>query len=1627
MKQKLAAYAALVVAAGVITGSGVRPRADTYSYASQRRQIKAGVLVVGSIGSAENSVPHLFYILDRRTDMKPAGWEFVNPLAPGTLSGEAYARWKARTQNFPNTDPAFDNTKPEFAKFHIGSPLTKDMGAYWEVSLDNASVSDLRQFDVLLMAYANAPNGALNPTQREKLRSFVDSGGTLWLENEGQLQLNANNPFVVDVVFNPAPAGSAYLASRLHSLVNFPMRISPTEVANLSADTNLSTHAGRSTLFVEPNLMSPVLLQGGQALLSAGEYGAGHLVVSSAAIASGVNNYAGLAQVPGEGRNSGAICGQNLFAARPTDLKLAYNIAAWTSTVPTAGVNARRANATKENLGAALSRKWSTIPNQNPGNEGSGAVIHKGVIFYVDSNKILHAYDASPGTDLDGDLNPDDGIVDFINGTPYDEIWNYDLTKDDSSSARFSTPTIITVTDTARRAPLDMVVVTGSQGTTLAYLAFPTDASGRLAKTTSLVWAPYTNANGSVDMADAGHPIPSPAYVDGVLFTISYDGSAGQTNFWHVAPLDPGTGNNVFGNKSAVAPSVVTGIDGLPALVGSLTCGYVKDEVTGALDRIVYTAGDRANANAGAGSISGLWFSTRNEPLTSADGGLNRFHPTTRERRRVPWYAPAGLSGNPLLPVLNVVNSVTGVARTRLYFTTDFTVSYGPPNNRDVTVILNAPIGANETLIADYTLDWLGANVGSDPVQPGDLRVISSTRVFTPYAPNAAVRTVDLTGAPALSDQDVLYFSGRDKAVNTLTGDTLSDRVYALHDQLGATGGVTPGRPSATTIDWSFSPHNGEGGTLGLSGALKPRLLSSDPFAPVPPIAPQAIYNFKAIGSPAIENGVVYVAGVASMAQGAVVPQNPNVAVVLALKARPSTTFSLNRSLPPNTATVSLQQIDFTKTQPGNRITLTENLNLPTHQYFTVDVESGTIHILNMRTPGGESFNTALPIYVQVDATPAPDPVVNPATGHGPLDNLLWFTAIPLNPNAGNLVPAGSPLRDVLATEMAAGMTINVAPASGPTVHGDALFYGTEDGRILSLDMSRMPSDGGQATLFVSQNSTLPRVRLRGALIDDNPVSPTFGYTVPQRILNPPVGTANTLAVSSTRGLAAFDNHLTLIADNNRLIEVNAGAEAVWSADTTRTINAAGGALNDSGQIVVNKTPLNRPTTVRLTGPNEYLIADSGNNRIVQADKGGNVVAELHSVTNDLGFLRPGDPLTLNSPTDVQVFTNSGSGAPPLVFYNSDTGVTARWNRPYYAVRYVIADSGNFRLLEVVDIVDDNNQPIQMALTDKDGKNLGTASMLHQVIFVSRSLAEQNAQYRYRTIQQFQLKDPKDATKTATFLVSAIDNVRPGTTDLNSVLGADGGSATGPGGAIAVIRRTYPSQASDPKDGSLEAIVTTIAIPNAATGQIIRRQPITNPTFFRQYYGPNGEPRYLLADAGGVYVLRPTAKDAVVEWMLSSDDYYFLTGRPLRAASLQRLENADVYIDRQTGLFKFSPHFLITNSYSGVDQIDRAFGLSPLAYQPGEIQGEVFEIRGADYYRAVNNGIYSGYRSGNARLYTINNGLARNPGSAIVWMVPNESIKIKNLQAKIQRSIGSIDGGTTSYLLQQPTFADRPY
>ncbi len=207
------------------------------------------------------------------------------------------------------------------------------------------------------------------------------------------------------------------------------------------------------------------------------------------------------------------------------------------------------------------------------------------------------------------------------------------------------------------------------------------------------------------------------------------------------------------------------------------------------------------------------------------------------------------------------------------------------------------------------------------------------------------------------------------------------------------------------------------------------------------------------------------------------------------------------------------------------------------------------------------------------------------------------------------------------------------------------------------------------------------------------------------------------LAVTSRRGLSFLGSPSIVIADSNRVVEASGDSFAVASLDVSQkhrlltseypiptdpVFSITGGA-----PVTTDRLALSRPAAVRkldrnssltsifwsssttegpvdsMSGITEttalaeqsYLIADTGNNRCVEVNPTGKTVWELRDFQDPFKYLPAGEPLTLSGPMDVQrwIELERVPGSSPVSFV--------------YVIHTLITDTGNSRILEIVDKV----------------------------------------------------------------------------------------------------------------------------------------------------------------------------------------------------------------------------------------------------------------------------------------------------------------------------------------------------
>ncbi|HEU4753847.1 MAG TPA: hypothetical protein VFU47_12125, partial [Armatimonadota bacterium] len=269
------------------------------------------------------------------------------------------------------------------------------------------------------------------------------------------------------------------------------------------------------------------------------------------------------------------------------------------------------------------------------------------------------------------------------------------------------------------------------------------------------------------------------------------------------------------------------------------------------------------------------------------------------------------------------------------------------------------------------------------------------------------------------------------------------------------------------------------------------------------------------------------------------------------------------------------------------------------------------------------------------------------------------------------------------------------------------------------------------------------------------------------------------LAASSIRGLTLYGSPNVLIADANRIVEASgdstalANTEAVTkqvlvddnlaSADfpvPTDPGFAINPVTNQPYRLHTERKLLSRPAVVRKldrkssltsiflsTAPTipeppagsagapgvketseiaeeSYLAADTGNSRCVEFNPVGKVVWEAGGFQDPFGILSPGETLSLSGPMDVQRWIEI-EAHPTL--------------GPLYVVHTLIADTGNTRVVELVDKVTPQrgvfNSRSFVITPDQVGVDNQPVRWYHVLVWSSQTNA-QGLKLKYRTAQR---------------------------------------------------------------------------------------------------------------------------------------------------------------------------------------------------------------------------------------------------------------------------------------------------
>ena len=1487
-------------------------RAAVYTYNTRQRTINAGVVFVGSAadpathtGSGNfvpDPAPYVFHVLDLRPDVKPVGWSFVNPLAPANVTAAINIRWNINT-----------------GAYLPGAAVTPDMAAYWEVPLRDVSADDLQQYDVLYLTGSYLSNGqnsaipvALSPTDNEKLRRFVDNGGQLIVEY-GVNTSSAFTPFSYGSLplFDNATwtQGSSTTSSLvvpgagsdLHPIITQPNFFSPGDLLTLGAPDADNNFGTISQ--PNANIFSRVLLQGGGDGVEAAQLGAGEIVTSALNIGPTVSIW--------QGAN---FQSQQFFAQGPYVVPVPSLYPP--SVVPVSDLKL---------LSNILS--WAdTHPTENKTSHqnaaGPSSASFAAAWSYPLASAAGSPQSGPPGAAVWGNyvyVTDAAGTLHAFDAIPDESLTNL-ATADDGLSDFLSTsaPTSYDEVWNANVGPSASAPTVASYGGTT--YVFVEKADGSILQYASVTGALVkTLTQPSSNVTPPKYPVPpiynapAPTVYDGRVYAGQADGSL------FVYSLNPAATDSAAGgvvipvNPTKVNNEVATAA---PA-VGLLGAGTITNNIIA----LVPTSENMNTVLLGG----------RNDPLTSystnglfAGYNVNR---TTRYRLFNLFVDPASFpvgqaydgNGNNKIPVSGgqdpVFASSNQFASADDFYgdwDSDFRASTGQNNGGQAS-------GMTLTLHEIKALSL--ANSG------GGGAVIS---------------------APAIDRHGDYYYVVSAGADSYLFGvhDDVQQRNVLVKFRFRLPKSNDPSAQNADGSAWN----NVDADNVRYDGTNSSGQVPTTPNANG---ASNSLLDFKFRGAPVVDgSGNVYVA-----AQG---PQQTfnnkatDVAAVLCFNAdkvitadpAPFTQGFLDD------ATSSFSQIDeFDGTtrnpiaqrpvsqQNAGRAGQMTTTSIVVPPGATTATRSGQAVVFNFgRGSGGArqiSGNLSEPQPFSANPGPPSQVVSNQANQATTMlfhTNLAWYATFSVNGAVSGLSKAGNTLMlcdagSASATPPAAYNTLYKVPAV-PTVGA---------GKVASLTVLRSPLGTGIDGLPLNIGSVT--------------AAPSAG--------------GGAMVINGSGGVAAFNQQLTLIADSNRIMEVDADGKAVWSADATTRLQTNG---------LTTKVDFAHPSALAQFAPNDYLVADTGNNRCVRFDRGGGVLWELTRFYDPGNLMAPGQPKTLSTPTSVEVRTEA---LPP--YTDPTTGLPRKDGQ---LVHYLVADSGNDRILEITDALDASGNVLYFDLSGNvvAPNTSGSVTHDHLLTWVTHTGDKYGRRYHYAGASYLDIPSGSQSTPDTIQIFALVTNARIAAPTLVSAAGVypptyalAAASSDAPGGSIIAFNRPVPPlvvkpfSALGPNDNDITYVTSSFSVATTVTKNYL----IRNPRFLHvfappQPIGTQASPNpykysFLYADDNGAFDLvytgattPPTSyglafTQALYQSMTTPADTQnnvplrgglststpAIPAIPFVPTCVQRLNDDATNMQGAAHIERY----LITQSYSQGE-----LGRQPGTAGPNKLGGEIFEV-----------------------------------------------------------------------------------
>jgi hypothetical protein len=1231
--------------------------------------------------------------MNERDDLKPNGWSFYNPLPKDSSSN--------------------------------------DLMRYWAVDISSITFTDIVQYDVLLLICDQNNVFQFDRTQREKLRKFVDGGGTLWIDYEGGTLNTASNFFMTragGTVGSLGFAGSGSQTAAIatgatgHPLVARPFPLATEDLQKLGGNYAITDGTG-SAGTPDTTHFSAIMTDGsGNPIMSAAEYGSGRVVVTSDQLV------AKICTLPGNPADMTNATTSDLQTVSSSCLELAYNIMNWGSEHTTVHRDARHTGFSFADIGGGLSKLW-TYPDAagetgTVNNPTSPAMLDD-LVFYVDVSKTFHIFDLSTFKSRYVPQTDNGPMQTSTKGAPYVEVpvggsaTGYAF----GSGANVSSPTAAYVpsASTGISIPAVFLTVQTSSGTSVQEFWL---------NTSSMTWNGPTavgDTTFSLSSTAFAGTIPEPVYVDGSLYAVDGDGTIYCKDL-------------LYGHTTWKYNSSSSGNDyGSP--VGPPTVGYVRDVSTGSITQVAYlgTGGNQTSVN---GTILPFPLRVFNEPISTNLQGSGT-SPFMIRNVSCPIDSSDWSAFMPAIATDANPNGMIGqwdASANAAYGTSyPYVALDAIPNKFDINLdnLFNDFDGVNHSYLKNSTSFYPQAKgnavIVDYGINPSNTAVPYQNRTPLDVKSQVASGTDGIVGTPALGPTDLLNFAS--KGGNTLGA------LYAVR----------------------------EGGRSSTRAIVKWRMCLEDSGM-------QALLGTTAtaVGSPAVTKDMVYYA-----------IDNGTNGFIVALKSDPIMRINLGGAID-RTQPVTISQYDsLNPTAAATEISgipsdLTDPLR-SLYATFVVDYDHGAITFNNLRPTMGAASDLSNSMDIQVTYTPdtgtagtgVEQKILVPAfTGSLPTTS---FNGLPLLWN--NLA---------WVLELKPGDR----PSGSPIVMGNHLYVGCK----------AVGTSNGYADLYSIDAAAMASVQTTSWPIQytgSNFSSAIYCQAVSSHDIVATVAGANGMMAAVTQeGLTVLHNSISLVADTNRIIEVDSGGNLTWSCDSTHFYSQSNN--NTLSDVAV---PFNHPAVARYAPGAGIVVADTGNNRIVQIDKGGQILWQVVDFVDPKNLLPVGAPMTLNGPLDVSYWVDTSTAYPEY--------------------HYLIADTGNYRVLEVV-----------------ARYNTTLAQYQNQLDWLTRTL-DQGHQYRYTSARRVVQIDPNGSGSTNMYTLCVVSNYVPAgpasstSTGLESV-----------GGALVRICNTPAVPATD---GCIDTNGVITDLGTNALGQAVRLQ---NPVFFDRIFDSDLTYWDTIVDAG---------------------------------------------------------------------------------------------------------------------------------------------------------------------------------